>query len=986
MVACFSVLNHDLCLFLDFINNVNARAKSRSVKKNSKRKVGNPTGLRMLQAYERRSLLTLLTQLISKFLGTVKFGNDHVAKIMGYGDYQIRNVTISRVYYIEGLGHNLFSMGQFCDSNSSKSTKKPHKPKSEDTNQEKLYLLHMDLYGPMRVASVNGKKYILVIVDDYSRFTWTLREYYEKVGISHETSVARSPQQNDVVERQNCTLIEAARTKLIYAKAHLFLWAKANNSENLGKLQPKADIDIFIGYAPTKKAFWIYNRHTRRIVETIQVTFDELTAMLLKHSSLGPHFMKMTPATNQFRLVQNPYPFNTFVPLFANCLGSVFQPLFDEFLNPSPSVDHPVPEVVAPINEVISLVLADSTSSPSSTTVDQNAPSPSNSQTKPKTEPPVILNDDHPLENIIGELARPVSTQMQLHEQALFCYYNAFLTAVEPKTYKDALTKPVGLKHQPNSPQLVHDDLQQIHPDDIEEMDFRWQMAMLTMRARRFLKNTGRKLTVNGNKTIGFDMSKVEGYNCHKRGHFAKEYDWSNQAEEGPNYALMAFSSSSLDLEVSNDSICSKSCLETIESLKSQNDQLLKDLKKFELMVLGYKIECQIVDNYKKGLGYENYNAVPPPYIGNFMPPTPDLSFIGLDEFVNKPVVKNCKAMSSEEEPKIVRKNDDALCIEEWVSDDEEEDASQPKIEKKTVRPSIVKKDFVKSKQQEKTTRKTVKQVEQHRQNTHSPRDNQRNWNNMMSQKLRSNFEMFNKACYMCGSFDHLQVDCNYHQKQFQNQRMVKPVWNNSQRVNHQNFAKKTNPCAKRNLVPRAVLMKSGLISINTSRQNISKTTVLVNTARQVNDAHSKITVNAARPMSYLSKTAHSTVKRPIHKNKSFKNSNINQRDNTVRDLHDQGVIDSRCSRHMTGNMSYLTDYEEIDGGYVAFGGNPKGGKIIRKGTQSNGFAGTKASDNASQARKETEPVKDYILLPLWTADLPFSQNPKSSYDDGSKL
>ncbi|GJV83852.1 ribonuclease H-like domain-containing protein [Tanacetum coccineum] len=293
----------------------------------------------------------------------------------------------------------------------------------------------------------------------------------------------------------------------------------------------------------------------------------------------------------------------------------------------------------------------------------------------------------------------------------------------------------------------------------MEEMDLRWQMAMLTMRARRFLKNTRRKLTVNGNETIGFDKSKVECYNCHKRGNFAREcraprnQDNKNKessrrsvpVEEGPNYALMAFSS---DSEVSNDSICLKSCLETVELLKSQNDQLLKDLKKFELMVLAYKIglesveeklevykanesiylqdikglkfeihigeiaigelrkkletvqkekdgiqlnvdkfehaskslnkliECQIVDNYKKGLGYENYNAVPPPYTGNFMPPTPDLSFIGLDEFVNEPVVKNCKAMSSEEEHKVVRKNDDALINEEWLSDDEEEDVS----------------------------------------------------------------------------------------------------------------------------------------------------------------------------------------------------------------------------------------------------------------------------------------------------------------------
>ncbi|GKB24246.1 ribonuclease H-like domain-containing protein, partial [Tanacetum coccineum] len=428
------------------------------------------------------------------------------------------------------------------------------------------------------------------------------------------------------------------------------------------------------------------------------------------------------------------------------------------------------------------------------------------------------------------------------------------------------------LASQPNSPQLVTEDLQQIHPDDIEEIDLRWQMAMLTMRARRFLKNTRRRLTVNSNENIDFDKSKVECYNCHKKGHFAKEcraprnqdyrnkertrrtvpvetststalvscdglggYDWTDQAEEGPNYALMAYSSSSSD--------------------------------------------SKIVDNYKKGLGY---NAVPPPYTGNFMPPTPDLSFTSLDEFVNKLVVENIK--SDEEVSKVVRKSNDSPIIEDWVSDSEEENVSQTKTEKKTVKPSIAKIEFVKPKQQEKTARKTVKQVEKHRQNTHSPRGNQRNWNNMMSQRLGSNFEMFNKACYVCGSFDHLQVDCNYHHKQFQKQRMVKPVWNNAQRVNHQNFAKKTHPCAKKNMVPRAVLMKSGLVSINTARQNISKTAVSVNTARQVNAAHTKTTVNAARPMSYLSKKAHSTVKRPIHKNTTFKNSNFNQRVNTVKD------------------------------------------------------------------------------------------------------
>ncbi|GKB28245.1 hypothetical protein Tco_0867646 [Tanacetum coccineum] len=338
------------------------------------------------------------------------------------------------------------------------------------------------------------------------------------------------------------------------------------------------------------------------------------------------------------------------------------------------------------------------------------------------------------------------------------------------------------LASQPNSPQLVTEDLQQIHPDDIEEMDLRWQMTMLTMRAKRFLKNTRRKLTINSNENIGFDKNiPVETststalVSCDGLG----GYDWSDQAKEGPHYALIAYSSSSSDSKVSNNSNCSKSCLKTIETLKSQYDQLHKDFKKSDLMVLAYKtglesveeklevykanesiysldimvlkfeieckdivirmlrkkleiaqkekdniqfnvdkfenasksldklIECQIVDNCKKGLGY---NAVPPPYTRNFMPLTPDLSFIGLNEFVNKLVVEYKK--SDEDVYKVVRKSDNSPIIYDWVSDSEEEDVSQTKTEKKIVKPSIAKIEFVKPKKQKKTARKTVKQVE----------------------------------------------------------------------------------------------------------------------------------------------------------------------------------------------------------------------------------------------------------------------------------
>ncbi|GJY41194.1 hypothetical protein Tco_0428464 [Tanacetum coccineum] len=157
-------------------------------------------------------------------------------------------------------------------------------------------------------------------------------------------------------------------------------------------------------------------------------------------------------------------------------------------------------------------------------------------------------------------------------------------------------------------------------------------------------------------------------------------YDWSDQAEEGPtNYALIPCSS--LCSEVSNDSTCSKSCLETIEVLKSQYEQVLKRFEKYELMVdiqvgeitireLRKKLEIvqkEKDDNCKKDLGY---NAVPPPLTGNFMPPKPDLSFTGLEEFTNKPVVikpvvENSEAKAREAKPKVVRKNNNALIIKD---------------------------------------------------------------------------------------------------------------------------------------------------------------------------------------------------------------------------------------------------------------------------------------------------------------------------------
>nr|GEU65838.1 hypothetical protein [Tanacetum cinerariifolium] len=189
---------------------------------------------------------------------------------------------------------------------------------------------------------------------------------------------------------------------------------------------------------------------------------------------------------------------------------------------------------------------------------------------------------------------------------------------------------------QPSSPQLIHEDLEQIHPDDMEEIDLRCQMAMLTIRARReckALRNQDNKHKESLRRSVLLETTNsLAMVSCDGLG----GYDWSDLAEEGPNYVLMAFTSSNSD--------------------------------------------SKIVDNCKKGLRYENYNAVPPLDIGNFMPLTHDLSYTCLDEFANKTVAENTK--SGKEETKVVRKNDDAPVIEEWVSGDEEKNVTQHKIEK----------------------------------------------------------------------------------------------------------------------------------------------------------------------------------------------------------------------------------------------------------------------------------------------------------------
>ncbi|GKA91562.1 integrase, catalytic region, zinc finger, CCHC-type containing protein, partial [Tanacetum coccineum] len=274
------------------------------------------------------------------------------------------------------------------------------------------------------------------------------------------------------------------------------------------------------------------------------------TAMASEHSNSRPALHEMTLATISSGLVPHPSTSTPFIPPSRTDWDILFQPLFDELLNPPSSVDHLAPEVIAQITEIVAPALDVSTGSPSSTTVDQDAPSPSNSQTTPETQSPVIPNDveednhdldvahmnndpffgipilenvskasssnviptvvhtaapnsehftkwtkDYPLDNIIGELERPISTRLQLHEQALFCYYDAFLTSVKPKNYKDALTQACWIE-------AMQEELNEFErlevcelvpsPDKVMVMTLKWIYKVKLDELRGILNNKAR--------------------------------------------------------------------------------------------------------------------------------------------------------------------------------------------------------------------------------------------------------------------------------------------------------------------------------------------------------------------------------------------------------------------------------------------------------------------------------------------------------------
>ncbi|GJU23305.1 ribonuclease H-like domain-containing protein [Tanacetum coccineum] len=499
--------NHDLCV-QHYINDVNSRTRqliavpistrepkhnvNQSVATSSKKTVATDSTIKISRNITRKLYeqlvkiilfivnsgcskhmtenLKLLTNFVEKCLGTVKFRNDQIAPILGYADLVQGTITIKRVYYVEGLNHNLFFVGQFCDADLEvafrkstcyirdlkgndiltgsrgidlysitlqdtttpnpiclmakatssqawlwhrrlshlnfdtinllsknnivtgllnlkfvkdhlcsscelrKAKRKSFHTKTTPSSKRRLQLLHMDLCGPMRVESINRKKYVLVIVDDYSRYNWTyflrskdetpavlidfltlvqrglhaqvrtvqtdkgteflnktLHTYFAKEGIRHETSTARTPEQNSIVERRNRTFVEAARPMLSAAKVPL-------DGENLDKMKEKGDACIFVGYSTQSKAYRVFNTRTRIIVETIHVNFDELPQIASDHVSSDPVPQGPTTVLEQDSLSPDPQSQEN-VPQVAetvttsNELELLYSPMFNKLLN-----------------------------------------------------------------------------------------------------------------------------------------------------------------------------------------------------------------------------------------------------------------------------------------------------------------------------------------------------------------------------------------------------------------------------------------------------------------------------------------------------------------------------------------------------------------------------------------------------------------------------------------------------------------------------
>ncbi|GJY30598.1 ribonuclease H-like domain-containing protein [Tanacetum coccineum] len=453
------------------------------------------------------------------------------------------------------------------------------------------------------------------------------------------------------------------------------------------------------------------------------------------------------------------------------------------------------------------------------------------------------------------------------------------------------------LASQPNGSQLVYEDLEQIHEDDIEEMDLKWQLALLSMRTRRFFQKTGRKITINGSDTTEYDKSKVECFNCHTIGHFAREcrgprnqdnknrnqdnsrrtvnmeetsskatvaidgagFDWSYMADDEvpTNMALMAFS----DSEVHNDKTCSKTCLKSFETLKTQLDDLRIKFNKSEFNLA----------TYKRGLA------------------------------------------SVEEQLVFYKKNEVIFCEQLAVL---KRDISYNDSE-----ISMLKNELEKLKQEKESNQLKIENFD------NASKSLDKLIRSQIPDKSRKGvgFVSYNVVPPPpTGLFSPLKFDLsNSGLEEFQ-----QPEFEGYGPKPSKSFSEDTSNEVRKS--PDAPLVEELV-----SNDKLKKKTVFPTVAKM----EFVIPKQQEKPVRKPVKLTAITIKgKGWQKNVNTARPN-SAVVNAVRanqghpQKEDQGYVDSGCSRHMTGNMSYLSDFKEFDEGYVTFGGGAKGGKITGKGT-----------------------------------------------------
>ncbi|GKD46789.1 integrase, catalytic region, zinc finger, CCHC-type containing protein, partial [Tanacetum coccineum] len=394
-----------------------------------------------------------------------------------------------------------------------KSKRASHPPKPVPNSKQRLHLLHMDLCGPMRIASINGKRYVLVIVDDYSRYTWV-----------------------------HClkSKDEAPEVIKTFLKRITVLLQSPNDREDIGKLSAKGDIGFFIGYSANSCAYRVYNRRTKKIIETMNVTFDELSAMDFKQSISKPRLQSMTSRqiNSGLDLTYAPSTITTQQPTEGE-FDLLFKAMYDDYIGGQPSAA-PRTVMAAQAPQVLqtptaTTTIADTASTPTnSSSQATNFPNTSHDVDKLETQQhvqhqPAIIADnvpnamfdkntfvnpfattstsavessssqyvdpsnmhtfyqpypheyqwtkDYPLEQVIGEPSRPVLTRNQLRSDGDMCMYTLTVSTMEPKNVKEAMSDPTWIESmQEELLQFKRLDVWVLVPvpDNIKPLTLKW--------------------------------------------------------------------------------------------------------------------------------------------------------------------------------------------------------------------------------------------------------------------------------------------------------------------------------------------------------------------------------------------------------------------------------------------------------------------------------------------------------------------------------